>query len=317
LCLVFASCSVGVCDGVHTLDPGFPRQALTTAELSTLMDVNGGYVVWVRRGMGNFWGWVSAYNKLASNVLDLPVYAALFGDYMVAFAGRYGVSVSPVEAWCVRLAALVFVTGVNLRPMHVVSMVSTIATVFVIAPFLVQPFFALTQLESCGSDLLQTAPDVDWSLFISTLLWNYQGWDGLGTIAGEVADGGRTYPLGVVAALVLMSVTYALPVVVGIAVVPNYADWTDGYLAVIGEKIGGYMGVWVLLGAAVSQVGALASPPHAVGAPPPLLPHTQAHTRTNTLQSQRSRAHPPVTLARGARGAGGARARRSWVNSTA
>ena len=71
----------------------------------------------------------------------------------------------------------------------------------------------------------QTAPDVDWSVFVATLLWNYQGWggsrarawvrgggwltvrlaDGLGTIAGEVVDGGRTYPLGVVASLVLMS----------------------------------------------------------------------------------------------------------------
>lgn len=51
---------------------------LQTAELSTMIDENGGYILWVRRGLGEYAGWVNAFNSIASNVCDLPTYPVLF-----------------------------------------------------------------------------------------------------------------------------------------------------------------------------------------------------------------------------------------------
>lgn len=49
------------------------------------MSENGGYILWVRRGLGEFAGWVNAFNCIASNLCDLPTYPVLFARsvYMV------------------------------------------------------------------------------------------------------------------------------------------------------------------------------------------------------------------------------------------
>lgn len=43
-----------------------------------MIDENGGYILWVRRGLGEYAGWVNAFNSIASNVCDLPTYPVLF-----------------------------------------------------------------------------------------------------------------------------------------------------------------------------------------------------------------------------------------------
>ena len=55
-------------------------------------------------------------------------------------------------------------------------------------------------------------PDIEWSSFISTILWNLQGFDNLGCIAGEVKNVKVSYPLGVSVATAAIAVFYVLPV---------------------------------------------------------------------------------------------------------
>lgn len=47
-----------------------------------MIDENGGYILWVRRGLGEYAGWVNAFNSIASNVCDLPTYPVLFCRYV-------------------------------------------------------------------------------------------------------------------------------------------------------------------------------------------------------------------------------------------
>jgi hypothetical protein len=54
--------------------------------------------------------------------------------------------------------------------------------------------------------------DIEWSSFISTILWNLQGFDNLGCIAGEVKNVKVSYPLGVSVATAAISTFYVLPV---------------------------------------------------------------------------------------------------------
>jgi amino acid transporter len=52
----------------------------------------------------------------------------------------------------------------------------------------------------------------DWGLYVSTLLWAYNGWDSLGCIAGEVKNPHSTYVRGTLLALLLITITYIFPV---------------------------------------------------------------------------------------------------------
>jgi amino acid transporter len=60
-----------------------------------------------------------------------------------------------------------------------------------------------------------------WGLFFNTMLFNYTGWDSLGSLAGEVTNGKRAFPIGVLGALALITINYALPVFLGTLVYPN------------------------------------------------------------------------------------------------
>lgn len=64
-------------------------------------------------------------------------------------------------------------------------------------------------------------PHVNFTVFISILLWNYQGWDMLGCMAGEVKNPKRTYPIGVTLTILFLTLTYVIPVSVGAAVFPS------------------------------------------------------------------------------------------------
>src|SRR5690348_5804751 len=56
--------------------------ALMIGELSSALPLEGGYYVWVRRGLGNFWGFQEAWLSLAASIFDMAIYPTLFTLYL-------------------------------------------------------------------------------------------------------------------------------------------------------------------------------------------------------------------------------------------
>src|SRR5258706_3588365 len=93
-------------------------------------------------------------------------------------------------------------------------------------------------------------------------MWNYMGWDNSSTIAQEVERPQRTYPKAMIAAVVLVGLTYVLPfVAVYFAGIPSSRFGSDGAWAEVGGLIGGkFMGFeWlrflIVLGGMMSAFG--------------------------------------------------------------
>src|SRR6516164_1616331 len=59
----------------------FPT-ALMTAELSTAMPENGGYVVWVEKAFGRFWGFQEGWLSWLCSFADNALYPVMFVDYL-------------------------------------------------------------------------------------------------------------------------------------------------------------------------------------------------------------------------------------------
>src|SRR3989440_12904627 len=71
-------------------------------------------------------------------------------------------------------------------------------------------------------------------------MWNYMGWDNASTIAQEMERPQRTYPKAMIAAVILVSLTYVLPfVAVYFTGLPASSFGEDGSWAAIGGAIGG------------------------------------------------------------------------------
>src|SRR5215472_1436410 len=54
---------------------------LMVGELSAALPAEGGFYVWVRRGMGPFWGFQEAWLSLAASIFDMAIYPTLFVAY--------------------------------------------------------------------------------------------------------------------------------------------------------------------------------------------------------------------------------------------
>ncbi len=89
-------------------------------------------------------------------------------------------------------------------------------------------------------------------------MWNYMGWDNSSTLAGEVERPERTYPLAMIAALILVALTYVLPILavshVGIA----RSEWTTGSWAGVADVVAGpWLEVGMVIGGMLSALGML------------------------------------------------------------
>ena len=60
--------------------------ALMVSELASALPEEGGYYVWVTRGMGRFWGFQEAWLSLVGSIFDMAIYPTLFVGYLGHFA---------------------------------------------------------------------------------------------------------------------------------------------------------------------------------------------------------------------------------------
>src|SRR5258708_40091074 len=56
--------------------------AFMIGELSSALPAEGGYYAWVRRGLGNFWGFQEAWLSLVASIFDMAIYPTLFVAYL-------------------------------------------------------------------------------------------------------------------------------------------------------------------------------------------------------------------------------------------
>jgi amino acid transporter len=224
--------------------------ALMTAELSTAMPEDGGYVVWVERAFGRFWGFQEGWLSWLCSFADNALYPIMFVDYLAYVRGDMG----PVERWLIGAAVIAAITWLNIRGTRLVGLSSILFAFLVLAPFAIMVFLGASRIES--SAWLGSTSHVDWALLLSTILWNTCGWDNAGCCAGEVNKPNRSYPRAMITVVILLTLVYLLPLAVGVSVDKNWQDWKEGYLPKVAGQIGGqWLGIGFTLAALVSAVG--------------------------------------------------------------
>ena len=101
----------------------FPT-ALMTAELATAMPEDGGYVIWVERAFGRFWGFQEGWLSWLCSFADNALYPVMFVDYLVYLNG----DMSPAERWLIGVGVISFVSWLNVRGIGVVGFTSIVFT---------------------------------------------------------------------------------------------------------------------------------------------------------------------------------------------
>lgn len=228
--------------------------ALMTAELSTAIPEEGGYVVWVERAFGRFWGFQEGWVSWLCSFADNALYPVMFVDYLAYLRG----DMAPGERWLIGTALITVMTWLNVRGIRLVGLSSIIFLLIVLAPFAAMVALGSPQIEL--SNWLKRTETVDGALLLSTLLWNTSGWDNAGCCAAEVTNPSRTYPRAMMITVLMVSLVYLLPLAIGVGVNDNFADWKEGFFPKVAAQIGGpWLGTWLTLTALVSAAGLLSA----------------------------------------------------------
>jgi len=234
--------------------------AFMIGELSSALPQEGGYYAWVRRGLGNFWGFQEAWLSLAASIFDMAIYPTLFVFYLKQIAPWFGVGNHGVVAGLFVIAACAALNVAGIRVVGITSLwlffllSLPFALVVVMSPFKTGAFAEPhTAIAGTGLGLLGG---------VMVAMWNYMGWDNASTIAQEVEHPQRTYPRAMIAAVILVSATYVLPfVAVYFTGIPASSFGGDGAWGAIGGLIGGqFLGLeWlrflIVLGGMMSAFG--------------------------------------------------------------
>jgi amino acid transporter len=183
--------------------------AFMIGELSSALPEEGGYYAWVRRGLGNFWGFQEAWLSLAASIFDMAIYPTLFVFYLKQMAPWFGVGSHGILAG---LFVVVTCAALNLAGIRVVGITSLWLFFLLSLPFglvvLLSPVragaFVEPQSASAGVSVGVLGA-------VLVAMWNYMGWDNASTIAQEVERPQRTYPKAMIAAVILVALTYVLP----------------------------------------------------------------------------------------------------------
>jgi amino acid transporter len=228
--------------------------AFMIGELSSALPFEGGYYAWVRRAMGNFWGFQEAWLSLVASIFDMAIYPTLFVAYLTRMFPWFQEN---NRGWWVALAVVIACALLNIAGVKVVSMTSLWLFFALSAPFVAIVLLAPFKFGALANAVTKpTTSSVDILGGLLICMWNYMGWDNASTIATEVERPQRTYPRAMLVAVGIVAVSYVLPFVAMWATGLKSTAWETGSWADIAGLLGGpLLRVGVVLGGMISAFG--------------------------------------------------------------
>jgi amino acid transporter len=227
---------------------------LMVAEMTSAVPEEGGYYVYVARGLGLFWGYQEVWLSLVGSIFDMAIYPTLFIGYLGHFAPT--MTAGP-RGMAVGVALVAAAAAWNVLGARKVGGSSVLLGIVLLAPFAVVMAVAMVHRSPAAGDVPLHQVDVLGGILVA--MWNYMGWDNSSTVAGEVEKPQRTYPLAMAFGVALVAVSYVLPIgaVALTGLDPN--RWSTGGWADVARAIGG--GEWlafaITVGGMVGAAGTL------------------------------------------------------------
>ena len=239
--------------------------SLMVSELSSAMPVEGGYYIWVKRALGDFWGFQEGWWTICYTAVDMAIYPVLFVNYLAFFlpflqpdAEGFLSWETFFARWACAAAVIFLALLLNWNGAKAVGYNSTFFLLVIFLPFILLTYFGFTHEDGGiaksfeavrGSFSNEISPAL-LAVGLATVMWNYSGWDNVSTFAGEVNDASKNYPRALFTTLGLSVCAYLLPVFALIGHTTSEEIWNESAgFPVLAEKLGGY-GLGILLAAA-------------------------------------------------------------------
>jgi amino acid transporter len=212
--------------------------ALATAEMTTLMPVEGGFYRWSRAALGDFWGFQCGWWNWTGTFLMSASYGVAMADYLEDWMPVH----SRVEHWGVAFVFLLVVAYLNVRGIHVVGNLTLILLLAMSIPLVIFVVlgFRHAQFNPFHPFLPTGTPwQGAFGVGLAIALWSYAGYEQLSTVIEEVENPERNFPIGLAIVVPLAVGIYVITLAAGLTALGNWREWETGYLVTAGRLLGG------------------------------------------------------------------------------
>ena len=228
--------------------------ALMVGELASAIPDEGGFYVWVKRALGSFWGFQEGWLSLAASIFDMAIYPTTFALYLGrVFPGM----VAGHRGFALKLIIVLTAALWNLRGAVPVGRGSLRLMMISLSPFIVLLGIAVWRICQGGLHLHGTGlQSRDLAGALSVTLWNYMGWDNASTIAQEVDNPQRNYPLAMLFSALSVMLVYILPLLAVWAVgIPASRFSTGAWADAASLLAGAWLAMAVVLAGSLDGLG--------------------------------------------------------------
>jgi amino acid transporter len=231
--------------------------SLATAELTTAIPVEGGFYRWVRVSHGDMWGFLTGWWNWSASWLLGSSYAVLFTDYLTGyFPGLVG-----WKHYAVSLALIALFAYINIRGIEMVGVVATILGICILLPVALECALAATKLHHNPFQPVVPPHVPPFQIFgvgLALGLWLYSGYEQCSSVAEEIENPQKSYPLALAIVVPMSVATYFLPASLSLAALGNWQDWNTTYLTTAARLIGGsWLGFLMTVAAVLCTVSLL------------------------------------------------------------
>jgi amino acid transporter len=227
--------------------------SLATAEMTTVMPVEGGFYRWSRTALGDFWGFQCGWWNWTGTFLMSASYGVAMADYLEDWFPLH----SRAGHWVVAVSLLLVVAYLNVRGIHVVGKLTLILLLIMAVPLV---FFVVLGFHNAHFNPFHPffPTGKPWQgafgVGLAIALWTYAGFEQLSTVTEEVENPARNFPIGLAIVIPLSIVAYVLTLSAGLTALGNWQEWETGYLVTAGRLIGGnVLGTSIFLAAVIAN----------------------------------------------------------------
>jgi amino acid transporter len=159
------------------------------------------------------------------------------------------------------LLVVAFITWINVRGIEAVGKFATALELFILLPVLVLVVMGLMKWQHNPLVPLTPPHQPLFNVFgvgLALGLWLYSGYEQSSSVAEEVENPRRTYPVALAIVVPLSIAVYFLPTFVSLAALGNWQQWHTRYFSDAAQLIGGpWLGSWMTIAAMVTNLSLL------------------------------------------------------------
>jgi len=209
-----------------------------SAELNSILPVQGGFYRWTRAAFGDFWGFQCGWWNWTGTFLLNSLYGVLVMDYLV----HYFPWLTGNSKWAGACLVLCLLSYLNIRGIQISGWVSVAMLMVVLIPVVWLCIVSLFHWHY-NPVLPWTPPGKPFgSIFgvgLALAMWNYAGYEQLSSVTGEMENPQKTFPRILLWNTPMNILTYILPASLAIAALGNWQEWQTGYIVEASRRIGG------------------------------------------------------------------------------